>query len=759
MTDAPEGNRIHLAPRADLSFIGQGRTVLATDRDGFIGPGPERGLFVYQTRVLARYRFLLEGRAPTLIAGSSVAEHSWFGYYLAAPHSEAWRSGQPDSMVEAAQEGVEIRVARVVGGGLHEDLAITSYMRRPVAFVLELDLDADFADREETVGGRRQSGELSREWRATANAAELRFAYRAERAGAVVDDALVVRVARADAPPSWDGAHLRFDVALAPGETWHACLDFIPRIGGAALLPVYACASFMPTTNPHDVSRERFLAGAARVTTPESDTLAPVVSAVLEQARRDLAALRLHDLDMDDGWTFAAGLPVYVALFGRDTLTAAWQAALLGPEMMRGTLGVLTRTQGTRYDDWRDERPGRMLHEAHTGPLAALQLDPRQRYYGAETTSGFFPFVLSELWHWTGDEARVRPLVRPALDALRSLDRDSRRRDGFYQYRTRSSQGLKNQAWKDSGDAIVREDGSQVEPPIATCEEQAFVYAAKLHLSETLWWLGEKDEARRLFREAGELKKRFPDAFWMDDVGFVALGLEGDGTPIRSIASNAGHCLAAGILEKELVPRTSAWLFSDDLFSGWGIRTLSARHPAYNPHSYHRGSVWPVEQGSFALGFVRYGLQRQMETLARAQFEAARLFEDLRLPEVFSGHPRDATHPFPAPYVNANSPQAWSASATYALLQAMLGLYPYAPLHTLIVDPQLPDWLPEITLHRLRVGRAVVTLRFRRRGARTGVEVVHKEGRLRVVRQPSPWSLTATFAERARDIVASLASV
>jgi glycogen debranching enzyme len=316
---------------------------------------------------------------------------------------------------------------------------------------------------------------------------------------------------------------------------------------------------------------------------------------------------------------------------------------------------------------------------------------------------------------------------------------------------------VKHQAWKDSSDAVVYEDGSQVEPPIATCEEQGFVYLAKLHMSELLWWLDRKDEARRLFREAGELKRRFNDAFWMEDEGFFALGLDARKRQIRSITSNPGHCIATAIGERGRVLRAAGRLFADDLFSGWGIRTLSSRHPAYNPYSYHRGTVWPVEQGTFALGLYRYGLHRHVELLCRAQFEAAALFDFHRLPECFTGHPRDTAHPFPAVYPNANSPQAWSASTTFNLLQALLGLYPYAPLRMLIVDPHLPDWLPGITLANLRVGEAVATIRFfRRPNGTSDYRVLAQRGRLHVIRQPSPWSLTAGPVERLVDALRSL---
>jgi glycogen debranching enzyme len=276
-------------------------------------------------------------------------------------------------------------------------------------------------------------------------------------------------------------------------------------------------------------------------------------------------------------------------------------------------------------------------------------------------------------------------------------------------------------------------------------------------MSEVLWWLDEKDEAKRLYHEAEELKKRFNEAFWMETEGYFALGLDSQKRQIKSITSNPGHCLATAIVDEALVPRTALRFIEDDLFSGWGVRTLSSKHPAYNPYSYHRGSVWPVEHGTFAIAFARYGYQRIVELIAQAQFEAAALFDFYRLPELFSGHQRDEDHPFPAFYPQACSPQAWSASAVFCLLQAMLGLYPYAPLNMLLVDPHMPEWLPEITLQNLRVGEAMATIRFyRREDGKGDYEVIDKRGPLHVLRQPSPWSLTAGFGERLKDALTSL---
>ena len=765
----PQDYLVRLRPRDDTLYVGQSRTVLATDRDGFMRGGKDHGLLVHQTRLLSRYRYLIDGELPQPVALSSVKQHTWLGYYIILPPGA--KTGEKDQgsgqMEETSEQTLELRLSRYVGDGLHEDVDLANFTQRKTTFTFTLEVDADFADIDETKGERKQEGKITREWRETGGAWELYFDYKVEHTyshqggsgTARLHRGLTLRIENATSVPSYQNNRISFDMKLGPHGTWHACLNLIPLIDGKTLQPLYGCRSFGGIHNEHDRRRQIFLSEATQFTAPQSETLTQSVVGTLEQAKRDLAALRLYDLDQGErGWTMAAGLPIYVALFGRDTLTAAWQSALASLDMMRGTLPELARWQGKEVNDWRDEQPGRMLHEAHDGPAKMLNFNPRRRYYGSITTSGFYPVIVSELWHWTGDKELIRPLIEPALKALKWLDEYSDLDgDGFYEYKTRSEQGVKNQAWKDSADAIVYEDGSQVEPPIATCEEQGFAYLAKLHMSEVLWWLDEKGEAKRLFHEAEELKKHFNEAFWMEDEGYFALGLDPQKRQIKSITSNPGHCLATAIVDEALVPRAALRFIADDLFSGWGVRTLSSAHPAYNPYSYHRGSVWPVEHGTFAIAFKRYGYTRVVELIARAQFEAAALFDFYRLPELFSGHQRDEDHPFPAFYPQANSPQAWSASAVFCLLQAMLGLYPYAPLNILLVDPYMPEWLPEITLNNLRVGDATVTIRFyRRKGGGGDYEVLDKRGPLHVLRQPSPWSLTASFAERLKDALTSL---
>lgn len=766
MEERDKRSLARLSPRPRTIYCSQGRAVLATDLDGWIGGFPRHGLFVGETRVLSRYRCLVEGKAPQTVAVSNVEQHSWLGYYIVPPPDLRWKKDTGSGEMEAAsQETIELRLSRTVGFGVHEDIDFTNFTQQPARFRFEIELDGDFADQAETFR-RKQKGKLFRRWRRlSARRAELAFDYRAShryshqgnRGVAKIHRSLIVSVENSDSVAAYRNSKLSFEVRLKPHGRWHACIKLSPVFDGVMMRPIYECRQFCGTRNELDRARAAFVRSSTQFNASRGNKISNTVDSALLQAKHDLACLRLADLGGGRGWVVAAGLPIYIALFGRDVLTAGWQAAIASPSMMTGALYELPRWQGKVENDWRDEQPGRMLHESHTGPLAALNYNPRSRYYGAATTSSFYPVVLSELWHWTGDKNLVKSMLKPALRALAWKDRYTDRfGDGFYDYESRSSQGNRNQGWKDSGDAIVYEDGSQVDPPISTCEEQAFVYVAKLRMSEILWFMGDRDLARRMFHEASELKKRFNDRFWMPEEKFYALGLDADRRQIKSISSNPGHLLACGIVHKERAPAIARRLLQPDMFSGWGVRTLSSRHPAYDPYSYHRGSVWPVEHGSFAMGMMRFGLIDELHTIARAIFEVSALFDYNRLPECYSGHSRDAEHPFPALYPKTNWPQAWSASSVFSIMQAMLGIYPFAPANVLLLDPKLPDWLPEITLRNLHVGKAVVGLRFYRKGKSTQFDVLKKRGRLHVLRQPSPWSLTAGFAERIKDVMESL---
>ena len=768
----PDCSLIELQPRSDSEYTSHSRTVLITGPEGWVTGHSDQGLWIYQSRALSRLLWMVNGKQPQLSAFSLVNQNSSLGYYITAPKN--WKQ-TPTKERDAAQQSIELRIARTIGDVVHEEVSVTNFTQISTVVDLALEVASDFASPSDTSKGEKTPGRIKQKWIRRGSAEyELSFDYRAEHRFSHQGDRGVAHIHRGirlelktDLQVQYRKGKLSLKVKLGPQESRKLVLDWIGVIEGVELGEKGTGYRGQATGSKEQRRAPLFAIprepSVTQFTSPGSPTFPALVLTTLERSKRDLAALRLFDLDSrdDEGgtWIPAAGLPTYVGLFGRDCLASTWQASILSTAMMRGSLLALPKTQGTKIDDWRDEQPGRFVHELHTDPRSVLNYTPHGRYYGGVTGSIYYPVVASAVWHWTGNKDLVRKYIKPALAGLAWADKYLRDGGGFYRYCTRSNQGEKNQGWKDSDDAIVHADGSQVKDPLGTCEMQAFVYASKMHLAEVLWWLDDPKTALQLYREAEELKKRFSDFFWMEDAGYIGMAIDSKKRLSRSIASDPGHCLASGIVEDAAAARVADRLMQPDMFSGWGVRTLSADHPAFNPFSYHRGSVWPVENAVFVLAFARYGLHDQMQKLARAMFETAGIFKHRRLPEVFAGHQRDEEHPFPGMYPKANWPQAWSASAPFTVMQALLGIFPYAPLNTLFLDPWLPEWLPEFCVENMSVGAARVSLSFTRdKDGRTHYKVTELKGKLHVIRQPSPWSLTSGFGERVKDAVTSLLS-
>jgi glycogen debranching enzyme len=446
------------------------------------------------------------------------------------------------------------------------------------------------------------------------------------------------------------------------------------------------------------------------------------------QATEDMGALRIYDLDVsDEAWVPAAGVPWFVTLFGRDSLIVSLQNMFVYPEFARGALQRLAEYQATEWDDWRDAQPGKILHEVRYGELAHFHLIPFTPYYGTADATILYLLVLSEIYHWTGDIRLLQEYRKVAQECLHWIDSiGDLDGDGFQEYKTFSPAGYENMGWKDSGDAVVYADGSQVRQPKALCELQGYVYDAKVRMAEVFQALGEGPQAKMLQQDAEALKRQFNQAFWMEKEGCFAFGLDAEKRQITSIVSNAGHCLWSGIAEQEKAERTVRRLLQEDMWSGWGIRTLSSNNPAFNPYSYHLGSVWPHDNGIIAAGFKRYGLVNEANQVIRGIFDAARRFEAYRLPEVFAGLTRERKEAdFPALYPGgANIPQAWASGCIFQMLQTILGLRADAPHKRLYVNPTLPDWLPNIELQQLHIGSSSMTLYFWREGKRTRWEVL-----------------------------------
>jgi glycogen debranching enzyme len=702
--------------------INQGSTFIVTDLNGEIAAESEQGMFAGDTRFVSYYAIFANGEPWTRLTASAVS------YYAARVYLTNRPFATEDGDVPAGVLGLTL--GRAVGDGIHEDIDVTNHSLSPVRFNLEIAIRADFADLFEV-----KSHKLVRRGRIEEvldmAAGELRFSY----TNRDFRRTLICRPVKGDSLPHYANGRFTFELDLPPGGRWHTCGDYVLVQGERVREPVYGCDYLAGDTALDDLQRQ-WQRRATALTSANED-----VYRLYRQSVEDMGALRLYDLDFaPDVWLPAAGVPWFVTIFGRDSLIVSLQNMLVSPGFARGALSKLAQHQATEMDDWRDAEPGKIPHELRFGELAHFRKVPHTPYYGTADATPLYLIVLHEAWKWSGDERLLRDYHDVALRCLEWIDRyGDLDGDGFQEYRTRSTLGYENVGWKDASDAVVYPDGSQVKQPKALCELQGYVFDAWMRMAEVFDALGEPGRAAELRRKAATLQARFEERFWCEEIGSYAFGLDPDKQPIRTVASNAGHCLWSGIASPEHAARVVERLLQPDMWSGWGIRTLSARNPAYNPFSYQLGSVWPHDNGIIALGLKRYGFAAEAARVGRDISEAASYFVSYRLPELYAGVAR-GPGTFPVQYLGANVPQAWAAGSVFHLIQAILGLRADAPRGRLYLDPELPVWLPDLALRGLQVGQARLDLRFWREDAGTRWDASLQEGDVEVRQEPwGPW--------------------
>jgi glycogen debranching enzyme len=696
--------------------INQGNTFMVTDLRGEIRPHAEQGVFARDTRFVSAYQFTINEARWVLLSSSTLTYYS-AGFEFVNPSLQTEHG-------PIAERTVGLSIRRSIAEAIEDSFTIANHAMASVRFYFELLIRSDFADifevRNRTIVRR---GNSRTEWDADARALATIYENSDFRRSCVLE------AVASDSSPQYANGRLYYEVALEPGQRWHA--THVLRLLGQSE-PAEPTQPAADKRQAADERQARWYGIATSLTSSNED-----VYRAYHQAVEDLGALRLEDDDdADQTWIPAAGIPWYATVFGRDALIVALQSMIVHHGFGVGTLFKLARLQAGERDDWRDAQPGKIPHEARFGELAHFNKIPHTPYYGTADATPLYLIALHETWKWTGERAlleRHRDTAERCLswiDEYGDLDGD-----GFQEYQTRSDKGLANQGWKDSGDAVVYPDGSQVAPPIALCELQGYVYDAKLRMAEVFETLGEPERAAALREQAAKLKERFNSVFWDESEGTYCFGLDARKQPIRSVVSNAGHCLWSGIAGEQQAARVARRLAQEDMWSGWGVRTLSANHPAYNPHSYHRGSVWPHDNGIIAAGLKRYGFAEQAAAVARDIWEAASFFDFYRLPELYAGLPRVQSS-FPAQYLGANIPQAWAAGTIFHLLQTLLGLRADAPNGRLYVRPTLPHWLPDLTLGNLACGPARLSLRFWRDGEASRWSVTDQQGQLEVLGEP-----------------------
>jgi glycogen debranching enzyme len=683
-----------------------GYTVLATDRDGHIHDGTSDGLYYLDTRLISSWSIFGNGCPWTLLSGGATAP-SVGRLHLINTEMRSERSNIPHNTLGLV-------LGRRVDGGMHEDIEITNYSTKRVTFELTLMVKGDFADIFEVKSGSvTQRGTTATDW----DSAEQRMTSRYRNK----DFSRAFRVAARDAPSPMRLVNgcLGFSVDLEPGQIWHGCLLYDFADGDN-----WSCAP-QSCFDEYESSEAKKVLKIWQSSVVRVEQNACGFTRAFAQAISDMAALRLPIQGTDDiRFVPAAGLPWFVALFGRDSLVISLQTAIVHPEFALGALRVLAKWQATERDDYRDAEPGKIHHELRRGELAHFRLIPHTPYYGTADATPLYLVTLHSAWMTQGRSALLREHLETAERCLAWIDQyGDRDGDGFQEYQTRSSAGYENQSWKDSGEAVVNADGTPTKAPKALCEMQGYVYDAWLRMAQVYDALDRKERAGELRAKAARLYDRFNDAFWNEKEGFYAFGLDGDKKQILSITSNPGQCLWSGIVPADRARRVVDRLLQPDMWSGWGIRTLSTKNPAYNPYHYQIGAVWPHDNGFIAQGMKRYGFHREVLKVTHAITRAAEHFEMHRMPELYAGTARQAGS-FPVRYRGANVPQGWAAGSIFSLLQAMLGFQPDAPGGMLYIDPVLPEWMPNLTVRNLQVGKTTFDITFSRQGEATGYDVV-----------------------------------
>jgi glycogen debranching enzyme len=670
------------------------------------------GLFCRDTRFLSRLELQIDGKAPILLSSDARK-----GFVLSVLCTN------PSLSEQIPVQTVAIEREIVLNGGLFEEIRLSNHSTQPIHFELSLSFAADFVDLFEIRGfGRDRRGQLLHPVPQSIESdhRNLILAYQG------LDQAVMAsQIYFFDPiPDQFKGHTAIWQVELAPHQTSKLGYRLLPTLNYSPASAVSPPMTLIQAKAAEMLEEQTWYQNATQIRTDFK-----AFNQVIERAEQDIYLLRQT---FEKGQVLSAGVPWFSTLFGRDSIIAASQTLILDPAIARSTLAILAEYQGQTHNDWTEEEPGKILHEIRLGEMARCHEIPHAPYYGTIDATPLWLMLYAEYYAWTHDLQTLEQLWPNALAAMDWIDRNCQE-TGYLSYHCRSTRGLVNQGWKDSGDCIVDHRGQLAKGPIALCEVQGYIYAAKVRLSELARLRKQPELADRWQQEAADLKTRFSRDFWLPDQGFCALALDGMGNPVDSITSNPGHCLSLGILLPEQASSIAERLQAPDMFNGWGIRTLSSLSPAYNPMGYHVGSIWPHDNGFIVQGLRSLGFIEPALELSQALMDMTLQQPYLRPPELFCGYERTTSN-IPVRYPVACSPQAWATGTIFQLLRTILNLVPDAPGNYLrILDPALPTSINHITLHNLRIGSTLVDLEFERTDGTVACRVLKKRGNLRVV--------------------------
>jgi glycogen debranching enzyme len=645
------------------------------------------GLFVADTRVLTCWKLAVDGEPVETLSELQDNGEPYRQTFVGRIAPRRWATDSTLLVVRA----------RFVGNGMREDVELRNLGAEPAAITLTIGVDADFADLFAVKEGRVRP---SRGVKVDVGEASISFDL---SDGNDTRGALVTATGNPEVSPG----RFTFHVVIPARSSWSTCLALEASLDGRRIPPMHRCGEPVPA------SRSAKRMRAWRISNPRITSPDLGFTAAIEASARDLGALRIEDPEHPDCPVVAAGAPWFMALFGRDSLLTAWMSLSLDPRLALCSLRTLARLQGAKVNPLTEEEPGRIAHEVRLGREAALALGGGSIYYGTADATPLFVMLLGELDRWGGipddDRAGLLAAADRALTWVEDFgDSDH---DGFVEYRRHTDRGLANQGWKDSFDGINHRDGRLVAPPVALCEVQAYVYAALQARAELAETDSDATTATRCRQRAVELKKAFNERFWMPEHGAIATALDGGKQQVDSISSNMGHCLWCGIVDDDKAASIAAHLAGPALNSGFGLRTLATDMGAYNPMSYHNGSVWPHDTAIAVGGLIRYGFVAEAQNLAVGLLDAATSFNG-RLPELFCGFDRQ-DFGVPISYPTSCSPQAWAAAAPRSVLRSLLRLRPDLPRNELRLDPVVPERFLPLRLENVPLadGRLEITVR------------------------------------------------
>lgn len=684
-----------------LSLV-EGSSFCISAANGDIVAGSPHGLFFRDSRLLSRFELRINGARPELLATATPEPFSGAVVGRGAP-----KPGVADSTLMVFRR-------RWIGRGMREDIELRNVGREPAYCLLEIAIESDFADLFEVKEQRVVPSDAT--------------------AVSVEGNAIVMTHARGESSRQ---LHVTFDDGARVTErvaTWEVIVpadgSWSTSIGASVSIDGHPIeARFRPGVAVGKAAPEERL-NRWRATVPQVESDHPALASVIARGAEDLGALRMFDPEHPERAVIAAGAPWFMTLFGRDSLLTSWMALPVDPDLALGVLQTLARFQGTKVDAKTEEEPGRILHEMRFGEAATLSLGGGTIYYGTADATPLFVVLLGELRRW-GLAPEIVDALAPNAEAAMTwlVEHGDADGDGYIEYQRKTDHGLQNQGWKDSWDGVQFANGEVARSPIALAEVQGYAYAAYLAWAYFLDELGRGNESGVWRERAAELKRKFNEDFWMDDRQCFAIALDADKRQVDAIASNQGHCLWTGIVAPEKAAAVAAALIAPDMFSGWGVRTMSTRSEGYNPIGYHTGSVWPHDNAIIVAGLVRYGFVDEAHLIINGILDTAAM-EQGRLPELFAGLARD-DFPGVVPYPTSCSPQAWAAATPLAFLRSVLRLDPWVPHGQVWIAPRLLPGMTELRVGNIALGGGRVSVVVDEKGVKVegvpaGIDVVYE---------------------------------